>query len=124
MKCIKCDEEAQYVYFGSSFCETHYEEHSQRVKAINQNKPVEGVPPYKVCPKCLESSSFANMNCNKCGSQLAEWDLACECGARINPWFKYGLLGLKPIPGDKYCNQCGRTITNLVKSKVKELRRN
>lgn len=122
MKCINCDKEAEYIYFGSSFCEEHFKKHDERVKAINLNKPVEGVPPYKVCPKCLESTPFSKTSCSSCGSHLVEWDLVCACGARINPWFRFGIFGLKPIPRDKHCEQCGQDTTKLVKAKVKEIR--
>ncbi len=122
MKCINCNEEAQYIYLGSSFCGEHFNEHVERVKAMDQNKPIERVSLHKVCPKCLAGAAFTKTNCVSCGSQLVEWDLACVCGAKIEPWFSYSFFGRKSVPLDKYCKQCGHDITKLAKEKVKEIR--
>lgn len=40
MKCIVCNKEAEYLYLGSSYCETHKAEHQVRINAmLKDQKP-------------------------------------------------------------------------------------
>lgn len=79
----------------------------------------------KICLKCLDLKFLiANEeHCGYCGNKLTEFNLVCECGAEIYPYFGYRTF---PPWGkqatNKFCRNCGRDIRNLVKDYVKELK--
>ncbi len=77
----------------------------------------------KICLKCLEMSLGYFEHCMDCGKKLVEFTLACECGAKISPFFGYRVF---PPWGrqlrNKYCPSCGRDIRKPVKDYLRELR--
>jgi len=81
---------------------------------------------YKICPTCLQATSFNAEYCSECGTKMVDFDLVCECGAKISPYFAYRWFPImrrstKPI--NTHCTSCGRNIVEPVKNYIEEIQR-